>query len=338
MAGYLRHRTKHGEVLVFCPSTTLHRLPLHALNIHDSIVDEDEGKTQPLIHRNSVVYIHSLSLLRSSFSIADHAQYLSHKVNPRFLSGISKEVATATANGRKNNYKAGRKSIAELAQSCGTPPMIDESASKVQFLEALERSRLLHLHTHCNWRYSDPLDHYVEFPNLLGSNHTDKTDDLKLTAKEIFATRLVPGTHVNLIACQGGLLEVRMGDEVMGIVPALLYSGATSTVSTLWSIADQDGARFSKRMFDSFFDQSEDQAELHSHSPGNASGVLPHAPNVKDVCFGDIAAAMQEAIIKMDLYYNEPLYYWAGFVLYGYWMFSLSLSDARQFGSTESIT
>jgi hypothetical protein len=91
-------------------------------------------------------------------------------------------------------------------------------------------------------------------------------------------------------------------------------------------------------MFGYFFDQSEDQAELHSHSPGNASGVLPHAPNVKDVCFGDIAAAMQEAIIKMDPYYNEPLYHWAGFVLHGYWMFSLSLSDARQFGSTESIT
>jgi hypothetical protein len=44
----------------------------------------------------------------------------------------------------------------------------------------------------------------------------DSDEDLKLTAKEVFATRLVPGTHVNLIECQGGLLQVKMGDEVMG--------------------------------------------------------------------------------------------------------------------------
>jgi CHAT domain-containing protein len=66
----------------------------------------------------------------------------------------------------------------------------------------------------------------------------DSDEGLKLTAKEVFATSLIPGTHVNLIGCQGGLLQVKMGDEVMGLVPTLLYSGASSTISTLWSIAD----------------------------------------------------------------------------------------------------
>jgi CHAT domain-containing protein len=66
----------------------------------------------------------------------------------------------------------------------------------------------------------------------------DSDEDLKLTAKEVFATRIVAGTQVNLIGCQGGLLQVKMGDEVMGLVPTLLYSGASSAISTLRSIAD----------------------------------------------------------------------------------------------------
>jgi hypothetical protein len=47
----LRHRPKPGEVMMFCLSTTLRRLPLHTLNICNSIVDTDEGNSQPLLHR-----------------------------------------------------------------------------------------------------------------------------------------------------------------------------------------------------------------------------------------------------------------------------------------------
>jgi CHAT domain-containing protein len=185
-------------------------------------------------------------------SAAEHAQYSHQKVRPHFLSGISEADATATIDRRKTDYTAKRENIVELAQACNTSPMIEDSASKAMFPRALERSRLLHLHMHCNWQFSDPPDHHVKFPNLLGSNHLIKNEYLKLTTKEIFATRLVPGTHINLISCQRGLLQVRMGDEVMGFVPALLYSGATSTVSTLWSITDSNGARFSKHIFDLF--------------------------------------------------------------------------------------
>jgi CHAT domain-containing protein len=50
---------------------------------------------------------------------------------------------------------------------------------------------------------------------------------------------------------------LKMGDEVMGLVPALLFSGASSTISTLWSIANRARAAFSKYMFRSVFDQCE---------------------------------------------------------------------------------
>jgi CHAT domain-containing protein len=238
---------------MFCLSSTLRRLPLHTLNICNSIVHTDEGNSQPLLHRillsRFVVFLCFVlhSRLRSMLSI-----YIRRSVLIFYLAFQKQMRQLRLIDAKRTTQLRERESIVELAQACDTSPMIEDSASKAMFLRALERSRLLHLHMHCDWQFSDPPDHHVKFPNLLGSNHLIKNEYLKLTAKEIFATRLVPGTHINLISCQRGLLQVIMGDEVMGFVPALLYSRATSIASTLWSITDSNGARFSKHIFDLF--------------------------------------------------------------------------------------
>jgi CHAT domain-containing protein len=336
----LLHRSNKGDVLVFCPSAILHRLPLHALHVQVPVPGPDKHQSQPLIYRNPIVYIHSLSLLRSSYSAAQHAQFSPQKVNPQFLAGISEADATAIVNGREHNYTHGRNSIKELAQICNTAPKIDTSASKKDFIDVVTQSRLLHLHTHCNWQFADPLDHHVEFPNTRGGARADEDPNLKLTAKEIFGIRLLSGTHVNLIACQGGLMQVKMGDDVMGLVPALLYSGATSTVSTLWSIADGHGAEFSKQFFKSFLGQcqgeSEEREEREAEAEERGDGTASLS-STNSVCFVDIALAMQDAIKKMDPRWDEPLFSWAGFVLHGYWMFSLSLNDAKDLGQGAAL-
>lgn len=296
----LLNRTKESELLVFCPSATLHRLPLHALSV--STLD---GGTEALIHRNPIVYIHSHSLLRSCFAAAEPARQTPNPINPQFLSGISGVDA--------EHYEAGRVCIQDLAQRFHTPPMIDEGASKQLFLGTIPQSRLLHLHTHCNWNLTNPLDHHVEFPKLEIPNDPDSSVDRKLTAREIFDISLLPGTHVNMIACQGGLTQVKPGDEVMGLVPALLYSGATSMVSTLWSIADGDGAEFSDLFFQSFLQQCME-------------------PNIKEgnAYFVDVAVALQEAVRELEAYDFKPLYSWAGFALHGFWQFPVSVVEAER--------
>ena len=47
--------------MIFCPTALLHRIPLHAIEV---IADESLG-WEPLIYRNSVLFIHSHSLLPS---------------------------------------------------------------------------------------------------------------------------------------------------------------------------------------------------------------------------------------------------------------------------------
>ncbi len=145
--------------------------------------------------------------------------------------------------------------------------------------------------------------------------------------------RVLPGTHVNIIACQGGLTDVKLGDEVMGLVPALLYSGASSTVSTLWSIADGDGANFAQHFFDSFLRQCTPQigkSMTRRPSTSDASNDVADVVDTEPLRVVDLAKALRAAVVKMDRGETQPLYRWAGFVLHGFWRFPLSEKDRER--------
>ena len=104
----------------------------------------------------------------------------------------------------------------------------------------------------------------------------------------------------------------------MGLVPALLYSGASSTVSTLWSISDGDGADFAAHFFESFLQQCVNQSNNKVDVDGRKSS-----------CIIDMAKAVSAAVRKMDSGQTTPLYHWAGFVLHGFWRYPLSKGDAE---------
>ncbi|KAF5587026.1 hypothetical protein FPCIR_7702 [Fusarium pseudocircinatum] len=301
----LSRHVKRDELVVMCPSSSLHRLPLHALAI---------GGHQALIHRNPVVYTHSQSLLRSCFAATEVARSSPGPINIKFISGIAESESTY--------LQAGRASIQTLARQFHSESMIDRTASKEEFLKVAGKSRLLHMHTHCGWGSKDPLDHKVEFPMPCAPPNEQRPVE-SVTAREFFDIRVSPGTHINMIACQGGVVDVPLGDEVLGLVPALMCSGASSTVSTLWKINDTHGSRFSKLFFDSFCKQS-------TSTDGNTS-------KAGGSLMVNLAKAMQVAAQAMDQAMNEdmhdekqePLYRWAGYVLHGCWQFPLSEQDVN---------
>jgi CHAT domain-containing protein len=327
----LAHHTKAGKLVVLCPSAQLHRLPLHALSIKETHFEAGKSRTtsSALIHRNPCVYTHSHSLLRSSFAATEHTRSSPGPMKPQIMSGIpwSKTL----------RFEAGRKSIRELALRFHTDPMIDQSALKKDFLAVANHSRLLHLHTHCKWKSEDPLDHEIEFPRLapLDSSIDERQLVDSVTAREFFDVHLSPGTHVNIIACQGGVTDVRLGDEVMGLGPALLCSGASSIVSTLWCIDDKHGVRFEKDFFDSFLLQCAKKRKkkgavkaIPNQLGKDDSAVPAKVKNNGAVRLVNLAKAMQAAAKEMDEGESAPLYRWAGYVLHGCWQFTMSEEDA----------
>ena len=93
-------------------------------------------------------------------------------------------------------------------------------------------------------------------------------------------------------------------NDVLELVPALLYSGASSTVSALWPFDDKDTAMYTRRLYEEFDEL------LHS----GQKGVV------------DLAKANQRAILAILAIMDKSpqLYHWAPLVFNGYWMLRLS--------------
>ena len=278
--------TEPGDVLVFSPSAALHRIPLHAIEV----TDKASSDWCPITYRNPIVYSHSHSLLRICLWNAQLASEVKVPLKPLIMNGIPRDTEI-------ERYTAGRDSAKKLAEPFNTTALLDETATKSAFTEYAPASRLIHIHSHVWWDASNPLEHHIVL------NHD------KLTAREVFQITFPKGTHVSLIACSGGRARVGDGDEVMGLVPALLHSGASSTVSTLWGIPDTIGAKFTEAFYQKFFEQ-------RRAFPGSKG-------------FVNLARVFQRAIIELafeeqrvsDAADVDPMLHWTSFVMHGFWDF-----------------
>ncbi len=94
-------------------------------------------------------------------------------------------------------------------------------------LEVGPTLRALHIAGHAVFTPQDPLGSYIS----LG-------DGDRLSARAIMqGLRLRPGL-VSLSACTSGLTQVVPGDELLGMLRALLYAGATTITCALWEASD----------------------------------------------------------------------------------------------------
>jgi CHAT domain-containing protein len=135
------------------------------------------------------------------------------------------------------------------------------------------QSRLIHIATHGVFREDNPMFSGIR----LGPSYLNLYDlyHLKLTAE-----------LVTLSGCATGLNVVAAGDELLGLVRGLFYSGAQSLLLTLWDVHDKSTSEF--------------MAFFYSRLGRGQSR----------------AAALQASIRALRDSYLHP-YYWAPFVLIG---------------------
>jgi len=98
-------------------------------------------------------------------------------------------------------------------------------------------------------------------------------------------------------------------NEVMGLVPGFLFSGAGSVTSTLWPIMDEHGAVFSNYFFREF---------MEARKKARSQLTLAEM----DLSWIDLAEVHQKAVLDMRRIYKQPSA-WAGFVLSGCWKFQV---------------
>jgi CHAT domain-containing protein len=145
---------------------------------------------------------------------------------------------------------------------------------------AARETDILHLSVHGKFNAAEPMLSYVALAPGAG-------DDGRLTAAEMFGLPLDNTRLVVLSACDTGRAEATHGNEIIGLVRALVYAGAGTLVLSYWEV-DSDATALWMR---SFYE---------------AALTRPIAE----------AARVALTRVKSNPAYTHP-YYWAAFAMIG---------------------
>jgi len=173
-----------------------------------------------------------------------------------------------------NQLPAARAEAQSIAARMAGEALIEEEATAAALFARSPGLRALHLATHAEFRADNPL-----FSGLALA-------DGWLTTLDLFNWRL-NASLVTLSACQTGRSVIGGGDEILGLLRALLYAGAQSVAASLWPVQDAATAQLMERFY------------------AGLSAGLPKGLALRDA---------QRALRQEGL---EHPYYWAPFFLVG---------------------
>lgn len=248
--------TQPEELLILSPTGPLHRIPLHALHL--------EG--EPLLVRNPVVYCPSLTVLYHC---------LSHN------SETPARPSAALFGDPKGDRQATAALVARLGKRLTSRVVLGSEVSRANFVEGVEDRRLIHFQGHAKQLADAPLDSYLELT------------DGKFTARDVLSLQRLRANLVTLAGCETAASPIAPGDEPLGLVPAFLYSGASSILASLWSVQDEAATRVMEEFYETWLSAAEKL---------------------------DKAQALRSASLKVRATKNyEAPYYWAAFTLHGDW-------------------
>ena len=216
-----------GDYLYLVPHDVLHYLPLHTLKI--------EGNY--LIERNPVLYTPSASVLK----------YCQAKRKGRREKAL---VFGDSAVDINLSLPFAREEAMQVADLFGTHAFIGPDARKSLVKEKLEKEReeidILHFACHGYFHPFQALKSGIlmapepngekepaEFETTLHGLPVSRY----LTAEEFFGMEM-HADLVTLSACDSGVNQLRPGDELFGLMRALIYAGTPSVVMTLWGVDD----------------------------------------------------------------------------------------------------
>jgi hypothetical protein len=248
--------TKPEELLVFAPTGILFSLPLHALKIGEEF----------LIDRNPVIYEPSLSILNQCY--ARRRESTDKRSFAVFGDpNMDRAAAFEAANYLAEKYKA------ELLT--GNDVTIDSFV-----LKAKEKD-VIHFQGHAVFNAEAPVKSYLKFA------------DGKLYVGDIFSKLNLDAEIISLMACESGVNRINTGDELLGLIPALIYAGGRSVLSTLWRVNEDAASEMAKLFYSELYNSRERI---------------------------DKARALRRAILslKENEKFSVP-YHWAGYILYGDW-------------------
>jgi CHAT domain-containing protein len=248
------------EALCIVPHGYLFYIPFHALRT-------TSGKY--LIEEKPIVYAPSSALMML-------ARLHRRASKPARFVGFGTGKAEDPPS-RRQGFEDEARAISALPFWKEQTAFTGESASAATFLSMVSNADVVHCACHGHFNANDPF----------GSG-------LLLSDGELSARRLAQATVaadlVYMSACVSGRHDIRPGDELLGLVRALIKAGAASIVASLWPIAAWSSTRL---LMETFY----------------ARWLVDGMSKIR---------AMQASQIETMARYPHP-YHWAPFSLLGDW-------------------
>ncbi|GAA1294546.1 CHAT domain-containing protein [Saccharothrix xinjiangensis] len=241
-----RDWTAPDDVVYLVPYGPLHDLPLHTLHVEPGI---------PLGVRNPVCYVPSLAVLA-------HVLGGERGSGPPF----------AVFGDPDGTLPRALEEAHAVAAAVGAEALTGSAATRAALTRALSSSAAVHVAAHAKASVVDGLSSGV------------KMADGTVTATDLL-TVAVRADLVVLSCCETGVSQHRPGDEAVGLVRALLHSGARTVLTTQWQVNDESA----RAVLTAF----------HRADP-----LLPRAE------------ALRAALSAMT---DTHFYHWGGYVLAGDW-------------------
>ncbi|MEG3969683.1 tetratricopeptide repeat protein, partial [Microcoleus sp. T2B6] len=233
------------QKLILVPFRYLHLLPLHALTSKRLRQNAEETGSLLELFPGGVRYTPSCQLLQ-----------LSQRINPTGEeSSPTRLFAIQNPTEDLDFTDIEVEAIAKFFNPAEV--LIREKASKTglqQQLEALHNADIAHFSCHGFFDFSNPRKSAlilagakIATDNVDSENKSyirspqDELLDIEkcLTLEEIFDLPLSKCSLVTLSACETGLTDIGDStDEYIGLPSGFLYAGATSIISTLWTVND----------------------------------------------------------------------------------------------------
>ena len=280
---YLGEITEPGDRVVLCPTQALHRIPFHALRVSGQL----------LVERNPVIYTQSLSILRRC-----------HLTSEAIASEDKLESKTTIISPLPKSWQAPPTTYHGIEKSEQTTMVCGDFVPEERALNAMHGASIFTFHGHARFfskKRTLALNQYLDL-GVDQSPVNEYSEPGKITAEQIFSISLHPAALAILVGCRSGRMQVSREDDLLGLPTAFYYAGATSVISTLWKIDNEDGVAFMEAFF----------RALRRLKETCADGVL------------DLSLVMQKAISALresdSLGSGERSpYRWAAFTLNGFW-------------------
>ena len=291
---------KPKEVIIFCLTGALHRIPIHAVPINGV----------PLIESHPVAYCQSLTTLHRGYEAVGKFQHSSPGVE-----------SLAIVPSYKQSWIDDAEAEAKLLQKIeGVCTDLNAKVCSGSYLtkEIVQDSLSDCAHTH----YFGHVHYNSKLPirSALLLNESARVDQSLedsgsegLAVRDLFKSQLHKPALATIIGCGSGQTLISNSDDVLGLPSAFLFAGASAIVSTLWPISADEGADFAVEFYRAFHQQQVSRKTEERNA--NQESGLKRCVN--------LAYVMQEAVNKMRQRgeNKKAAYYWAAFYLTGFWLF-----------------